>query len=355
MRKNRIANLISIIVLSILLIASLGLCIYLLLHSVSLRRDADAAKAALSEIEAAGYVYEADAQVMVSEAAQAASTEAEARTREQILSGIQARLESGEGTTSVIRRLYPDKLVVADSGRFFFLPIAGELPGNPFLESDWATDQDGRMQYVGSDTAVHVRQGIDVSRFQGNIDWSKVAADGIEFAIIRVGYRGTSEGKLVEDERFKDNIEDALAAGLDVGVYVYSQAISETEAREEAQFVLDLIEPYDVTGPVVIDIEAADSAGARTADMSRDSYTRVAATFCALVEGAGYRPMIYGNLKTYALLLSPEELADYPIWYAYYSEPLYFPYAFDIWQYSSTGRVRGVDGDVDMNVEVTFE
>ena len=291
---------------------------------------------------------------MVAEAEERAASEAEIRTREQLLAGIQARLESGEGAASVFRRLYEDKLVVLDAGRYFFLPVSEDIPGNPFLETDWEVDANGRMQYVGTNASVQTRQGIDVSKYQEKIDWKKVAADGIEFAVIRVGSRGSSEGKLMEDETFEDNIKGALAAGLEVGVYFYSQAVDAEEAREEAAFVLDRIEPYDITGPVAIDIESADSAGARTADLSKEGYTETARTFCSVVEGAGYRPCIYGNLKSYALLLEPEELVDYTVWYAYYSQPLYFPYAFTYWQYTATGRVDGIDGDVDLNLEVTF-
>ncbi len=154
----------------------------------------------------------------------------------------------------------------------------------------------------------------------------------------------------MEDEFFKDNMEGALDNGIDVGVYFYTQAISEEEAVEEAEFLLDLLEPYDVAYPVVLDLEDPESASARTAEMTRQEYTKAAIAFLETIKKAGYTPMIYGNLKTFMLMLDLEQLEDYDKWFAYYNAPVYFPYEFTIWQYSSKGRVDGIKGDVDMNV-----
>ena len=122
------------------------------------------------------------------------------------------------------------------------------------------------------------------------------------------------------------------------------------EAIEEAEFVLDMIEPYDVSYPVVLDIEEVTSDKARTADLTKEDYTRNCIAFCETIKDAGYTPMIYGNLKSFLIMLDMEQLEDYQKWFAYYSAPVYFPYEFDIWQYSSKGSVNGIKGEVDLNI-----
>ena len=119
---------------------------------------------------------------------------------------------------------------------------------------------------------------------------------------------------------------------------------------EEAEFVLDLIEPYEITYPVVIDLEEVTSDDARTADLTKEQYTQNCISFCETIKAAGYTPMIYGNLKTFMIMLDMEQLEDYEKWFAYYNAPVYFPYDFSIWQYSSKGSVRGIDEDVDLNI-----
>ena len=177
-----------------------------------------------------------------------------------------------------------------------------------------------------------------------------MAGDGVSYAFIRAGYRGSDEGKLVEDDHFADNVEGALDNGIDVGVYFYTQALSPEEAREEAEFVIDLLEDYEITYPVVIDLEEILVEDARTENMTKQEYTDAAVAFCETVKDAGYTPMIYGNLKTFFIMLDLEKIEGYDKWFAYYDEAFYFPYDFTVWQYSSKGSVDGVGGDVDMNV-----
>ncbi len=327
----------------------LSFSIVLLIRNASLQREEDAIKSELEALNAEGYYTTSEAVKMAEEAA----AEAEEKTRNSIRQMVQEMLENGEGTTAAIRALFPDQMVVASSGRYYFFPITDKIEHHGFADDDFEIGEDGFMKYVGDDSTVHTKIGIDVSRFQGNIDWKKVADAGVEFAMIRAGLRGNTEGKLLEDDFFKDNVEGALENGIDVGVYFYSQAIDEVEAREEVQMILDIIEPYKITYPVVIDIEDADSENARTANLSTDSYEAVAKTFCDMVKNAGYKPMIYGNVKSFTLLMDAVDVDDYDIWIAYYGTPLYYPYHFDIWQYSSTGRVDGIDGNVDLDICIT--
>jgi GH25 family lysozyme M1 (1,4-beta-N-acetylmuramidase) len=189
-----------------------------------------------------------------------------------------------------------------------------------------------------------------VSRYQGEINWEKVAADDVEYAFVRLGIRGYTEGEILEDDTFVDNIEGALDNDIEVGVYFFTQATSVEEAEEEAQYVLDMIEPYDVTYPVVLDVEAVSNSKARTADLTAEERTEYAIAFCEKIRGAGYTPMIYGNLKSFMLMLDLEQLEDYDKWFACYTDDFYYPYAFKIWQYSDEGSVDGITGNVDLNI-----
>ena len=151
-------------------------------------------------------------------------------------------------------------MVYADS-KYNFFPITDEYKRNNYVLDNFVLDEaSSRITYTDDVGEVHSKTGIDVSKHQGKIDWKKVAADGIDFAFIRVGFRGSSEGKLVEDEYFIDNIEGALENHIEVGVYFYTQAVTTEEAKEEAQFLLDLLEPYDITYPVVLDLEEMERA-----------------------------------------------------------------------------------------------
>ena len=191
--------------------------------------------------------------------------------------------------------------------------------------------------------------GIDVSAFQGNIDWKKVKASGIEFAIIRLGYRGYESGKLVEDEYAKTNLKNAKAAGLKIGAYFFSQAITEEEAVEEAEFCFDMIRDWELEMPLVFDWEYVGE-GARTSDMDPDRLTACSMAFCEAVIEQGYEPMIYFNVYQSYYLLHLERLNFYPFWLAMYTDEMDYPYAVDMWQYSCTGRVPGIETDVDLNL-----
>lgn len=194
--------------------------------------------------------------------------------------------------------------------------------------------------------------GVDVSSYQGDIDWKKVKAAGVDFAIVRVGIRGYGSGKLVEDEKFKSNMEGAIGAGLDVGVYFFSQSVTEEEAVEEAKFVCDLIKKYDVKYPVAYDSEKVSSASARTnkAKLSANERTDMAIAFCDYVKSRGYEACIYSNKRWFLRYLNLEKLDDYGIWLAQYSSDLSFPFHFGMWQYTDKGKVDGIDGNVDIDI-----
>ena len=193
-------------------------------------------------------------------------------------------------------------------------------------------------------------KGVDVSKYQGNIDWNKVKASGIEFAIIRVGYRGYGSGVLVEDSTFRQNIKGATSAGLKVGLYFYSQAINETEAVEEASMVISLCQGYNISYPIYFDTEKVAGDTGRADNISRAQRTANAVAFCETIRNSGYKAGVYSYASWFYNQLNMASLSPYSIWIAQYRDQLSFDYNYDIWQYSSTGTVPGIPKPTDMNV-----
>lgn len=268
---------------------------------------------------------------------------------DRVLEGIKTSLSEGTTTVETLRPYYPDDIVVVSGGKFHFVPINRELELNTLDKANLNILGSGEFQYL-TDGQVISHKGIDVSSHQGNIDWNLVAQDGVEFAIIRVGYRGYgSEGRLVVDEKFEDNIKGAKAAGIKVGVYFFSQAINETELLEEANLVLEQIAPYSIECPVVYDVEKTSAAGRMNA-ISVEDRTHLTQLFCQTIENSGYKPMIYHNTEMGALLINIAELENYDKWYASYSDQMFYPYEYKIWQYSDKGKIQGISTDVDLNI-----
>lgn len=268
---------------------------------------------------------------------------------DRILDGIRDALSAGTTTVETLRPFYKDDIVVVSGGRFHFVPINRELKQSQLDAANLNILENGEYQYL-TDGVVTSHKGIDVSSHQGDIDWTQVAQDGVEFAIIRVGYRGYgSEGKLMEDQRFDDNIRGASAAGIRVGVYFFSQAVTQEELLEEAELVLNKIAPYKIDCPVVYDVEKTSKNGRMNA-ISVEERTQFAALFCRTVAEAGYTPMIYHNTEMGALLIDVAQLEEYDKWYAGYSDQMFYPYEYKVWQYSDTGSVAGISTAVDMNI-----
>ena len=212
----------------------------------------------------------------------------------------------------------------------------------------------GVMYTFGGDGALSQssgNRGIDVSKYQGNIDWGAVAASGINFAIIRVGYRGSSSGALVQDPYFKKNISGATKAGIKVGLYFFTQAVNEAEAVEEASMAMSLASGYKVTYPIFIDTESA--SGGRANGLSKSTRTAVVKAFCQTVRNGGYKAGVYASKSWYANQLNASALNGYCIWVAQYNSSCTYSGKYDMWQYSSKGSVSGIKGNVDMNISYT--
>jgi len=231
-------------------------------------------------------------------------------------------------------------------------PTPDPVPANTYAPEAFSV-VDGFLTYDGDCPSI---VGVDVSAHQEEIDWGKVAASGVEFAMIRAAYRGYTQGQIMEDEYFHKNMEGALAAGLDVGVYFFSQAVNEAEAVEEAGFLVGLIKGYDVSYPVVFDWERQSAETSRTKDVDGETITRCAQAFCSAVEAAGYLPMIYFSPNKAYTELELAQLLDWPFWLAHYTDEwsaTSFRYHFAIWQYTSKGVVDGIQGDVDLDLCLT--
>lgn len=241
------------------------------------------------------------------------------------------------------------KIILSDStyGEIY-LPVYEDVEACS-LDMDSIVTRNGYSFYK-EDGEVTSIPGIDISTHQGTIDWEQVKAAGIEFAMIRVGYRTYGGGEIKFDDSFAENLAGAEAAGIKTGVYFFSQAVSVDEAIEEADAIIDAIAPYNITYPVAYDWEIIYDDEARTDDVAVDMLTDSCIAFCERVKSAGYTPMIYQNKRTTLFKLDLPRLQDYDFWLAEYGdEPTYY-YDYEMWQYSCTGTIPGISGDVDLNI-----
>ena len=227
-------------------------------------------------------------------------------------------------------------------GAQMWVKLHEELEKSPFL--GWS-----RLAAVPEGYAV--RSGVDVSEHQGEIDWAAAAADGVEFAILRAGYRGYgARGSLNADARFEDNMDGALAAGIPVGVYFFSQAVSEEEAVEEADYLLRLLSDYGpgrVTLPVFFDWEDISHDEARTDGLDGETVTRCAEAFCARVAEAGYRPGVYAYRYLAYFSYDLPRLSSAALWAGALGASSDFYYAHEFWQNAVSEGVKGIAGAVD--------
>ncbi|MCI1268881.1 MAG: glycoside hydrolase family 25 protein [Ruminococcus sp.] len=229
-----------------------------------------------------------------------------------------------------------------------FLPVYKDVPAST-LDKKAMVTRNGYTFYK-PDSKVTSILGIDVSAHQTSVNWQQVKDAGVQFVMIRVGYRSYGGGQIHIDENFEDNIKGAEAVGINVGVYFFSQAVTTDEAVQEADAVIDAISKYKITYPVVFDWELISDDTARTDNIPVDTLTDCCVSFCERVKSAGYKPMIYQNKRTSLFKLDLPRLTDYDFWLAEYgSTPSYY-YNYNMWQYSCTGTIPGIFGDVDLNL-----
>ncbi len=263
--------------------------------------------------------------------------------------------QSGLSTTQILKYFFPDELILTDEGSFHFYDINYDLKLHGRADESFVKTESGEIEYLENGESAGIK-GIDISKYNGNIDWEKVAADGVKFAYIRAGVRGYSSGSIVMDETFRNNAEGASAAGLQIGTYFFSQAVNEEEAVAEADALLESLDGLNITCPIAYDLEKVENTDSkpRTKGLTTEQYTKNTIAFCERIKKAGYTPIIYGNIKTFLMMLDMTQLEDYQKWFAGYisddSITPYFPYEMRIWQYTSNGSVDGIEGKCDMNI-----
>lgn len=320
-RRNENGILFGSIILCIVTLSAITICLMMVFKYRSVQMENTVVMNELEAIrmdETVTYT-QGEVDAMLALAKEEAVSQTSEEVSSEFLNKLKELMLSGDGTTAMLRYFYPDEIIVADAGEFHFFPILDSLKHHTYEPANFVLDGEQIMNYYENGENI-AHKGIDVSKYQGEIDWEKVADDDVEYAFIRLGIRGYSEGEIMEDETFEDNIKGARQNDIDVGVYFFTQATSVEEAEEEAQYVLDTIEPYKVTYPVVIDVEAVNNSDARTKELTKEERTEYCIAFCEMIKNAGYTPMIYGNLKTFMLLLDLEQLEEYEKWFALYDE-----------------------------------
>lgn len=338
-RKNRSTGSALTWILALTTVCSVGLCIYMLINPRTEPVSSDHVDG--PEEEPAILYSQEEVDLLMARAAD---------EREQTLKNeIQNQLEVPDPSLAeTLRWLYSDSILYLDENGYHFVPISETIEKHRINCSNFTVSENGVITYTeqGEPRAL---MGIDVSQHQGEIDWEQVASSDVEFAMIRAGIRGYETGALVTDSYFETNMQGALDNGIEVGVYFFTQAVSEEEAVEEARYVLDLIAPYQVSYPVVIDVENP-AGNARANVLTQAERTDVIRTFCDTIAAAGYTPMIYGNTHSLFGMLDIEQIQQYEIWHAFYNNYVYYPYRLKMWQYTASGQVPGISGTVDLNL-----
>ena len=361
-KKRRRNRILVFYLMALLLIVAISFCVMLAYEKKQLKDQLAGMTAERDGLIAdmnSNYITNEAASKLVADAVLQAENGKSDEGRQQLKDEMLDMFEQGDGVLTVLENVYAEKIVVPDSAGYYFYDVDESLNkhGLDFdkfeypIVNEETGESEGEIAYI--DDSVTVKKGIDVSKFQGKIDWEKVKKEGIEFALIRCGYRGYETGKIVEDETFEENIKACKEIGMDAGVYFFTEAKSVAEGKEEADFVIDLLKEYEaeIQLPIVIDVEQSSNPNkSRKKNLTPDEITDIVIAFCERVKAAGYEPMIYGNLKSHMRMTDIYKLEEYPKWFAYYRTPLRYPYKFDIWQYTAAGSVNGIKGDVDINL-----
>jgi GH25 family lysozyme M1 (1,4-beta-N-acetylmuramidase) len=226
--------------------------------------------------------------------------------------------------------------------------ISPYLPKNEYDFTKLVCQSDIMKYYVNGKQVSYT--GVDISKLQDYVDFVKVKKAGIDFVMLRVGVRGYGTGQLLLDDYFSDNLKRATDAGLEVGVYFSSQAITKEEAVEEANMVLENLGEYRISYPVAFDMESVENDTARTDALSRSEKTDIAKAFLDTISAAGYKTIIYGNKEWLIKQIDMSKLTAYDVWLSQQTDIPDYPYQFTMWQYSQQGSVDGIAGYADMNI-----
>lgn len=358
LKKSKLVYRTIIAILTVLLIASLSSIVIIIMLYEDMNRKAKEASVKINLLEEEIEKTEGEfSEYLSKEEAAALASEAADNRANEYLTFIKGTFESGGGTLTVLEELYPNLIIAPDTSGYKFFEINRELNMRDWtpegftypVKNEETNEMEGDVEY--DDGKLKIRRGVDVSTFQGEVNWNKVKADGIDFAYMRLGYRGYQEGNIFLDAQYENNISGCNEAGIDCGVYFFTEAVNEEEAEEEADYCIENLEGYDIQLPIVIDVEvSANQAKSRTKNMTSEQRTKNVLAFCERVRKAGYEPMVYGNLKSMLIMMDYDKLEGIDKWFAYYRTPLRFPYKIKMWQYTSTGKVDGIKGDADINI-----
>jgi len=239
-------------------------------------------------------------------------------------------------------------LVVDATGKEEWLLISPYLPKHEYDFTNLVSKSGLMKYYLDGKLASYV--GVDLSKNQDYVDFSKVKKAGIEFAMIRLGSRGYGTGQLTLDEYFVDNARRAEDAGIKIGIYFFSQAISAEEALEEANLVLENIADIPVEYPIAFDMEKIANDTARTDSLTKSEKTKIAKTFLDAIKNAGYKAILYGDKEWLLKEIDYSKLTDVDVWLAQDKDIPDYPYRFTMWQYETQAVVDGISGYVNLDI-----
>ncbi len=241
-----------------------------------------------------------------------------------------------------------------EKGKKTYYEIIESLEKNDYdLENDLITEN-GLLKY--KDSKRESIAGVDLSKYNGTVDFAKLKEAGIKFAMLRLGSRGYGTGKITLDEKFVEYAQNAMANGIQIGAYFYSQAVNETEAVEEANYIVGAVSGFAVKYPIAIDIERVTGDEARTDKLTNKERTAVVKSFCDTVKGYGYKPIVYATCEMLVGGLNLEELDGYDVWLADDKVPSKYPYKYSMLQYNKQGHIDGITGDIDLDISfVNYE
>ena len=240
--------------------------------------------------------------------------------------------------------------ITDDKGKKTYYEIIKDAPKNDYdLAGSLSRDSvNGLLSY--KDNKREAVKGVDLSKYNGTVDFAKLKENGIGFAMLRLGSRGYGTGSISLDEKFVEYAQNAQLSGILIGAYFYSQAVNETEAIEEANYIVGAVSGFNVKYPIAIDMEKVESDEARTDKLTNKERTAIVKAFCDAVKGYGYKPVIYASREMLIADLNLEELTDYDVWLADDNIPTDYPYRFGMWQYDKKGKIDGITGDIDLDI-----
>ena len=335
-RSNNYLIILIVLLLVITVIAGAGLCY--LSWSDGYKPGG---QEALDKVQSSEEAVPSEQEVLESTVGSEALEQAREEGRQEVLDSIKEEMDANVSAEEILGELLKEESDTTEADE----PVSEMVTMDQIHISE-----EGEYAYI-KDGNVLSHKGIDVSKYQKDIDWDKVAADGVEYAFIRVGSRGYgAKGTLLKDEYFHQNVKGALAAGVKAGAYFFSQALTVEEALAEAELVIGELAGYEITYPVAVDIERVEGQVARQDALTKAKRTAVCLAFCKKIAEAGYTPMIYGDAETFSELLDAEALAEYDFWICETEGDTSFPYEFAVWQYSHEGKVDGIGGDTSLSI-----